>query len=317
MPQVTIVVVPRDRFSVAKRSLESIYRGTTGPFELVYVDGNSPSRVRRYLEREAIHRGFRLIRSDEFLSPNRARNLGLREVRTEYVAFVDNDVEVAPGWLGQLMTCAEETGAWAVGPLIFQGSLQDEIVHICGGVAELKDEGGIRSFREEHLFNGQTLAEVKPEIRRAETDFAEFHCVLFRREVFDRLGACDEGLLSQEEHLDLALLIRQAGGTVYVEPDARVAFPYDALLDDDDLEYARLRWSDDWNRRSTRHFADKWGLDPEGSWATGSIAWGNRHLDHLERLRRRPGSVMKGIVKGVAKTILPRHTYKALQALRD
>ena len=317
MPQVTIVVVPRDRFSVARRSLESIYSNTTGPFELVYVDGNSPSHVKGYLEREAKHRGFRLIRTDEFLSPNRARNLGLRDVRTKYVVFVDNDIEVAPGWLTQLVACAEETGAWAVGPVIFEGPLKDEVVHLCGGTAEFKDEDGVKTFREEHLFNGRTLTELKPEVRRAETGFAEFHCILLRREVFDRFGPCDEGLLSLQEHLDLALLIRQAGGAIYVEPEARVAFPYNDQLDRYDLKYARLRWSDDWNRRSTRHFADKWSLDPEGSWGVGAIAWGNAHLAHLERLRRRPASVLKGIVRGVAKTVLPRQAYKALQDLRD
>src|SRR5262249_24309080 len=47
-PDVTIVVVPRERFSFARASLEALYRHTDPPFHLVYVDGGSPRRVRRY-----------------------------------------------------------------------------------------------------------------------------------------------------------------------------------------------------------------------------------------------------------------------------
>ena len=102
-PQVTIVVVPRERFGLAARSLRSIYEQSDIPFRLVYVDGGSPSGVRRYLERQAEERGFELIRTDHYLSPNQARNLGLRRVKSEYVVFIDNDVVVAPGWLAPLV----------------------------------------------------------------------------------------------------------------------------------------------------------------------------------------------------------------------
>jgi GT2 family glycosyltransferase len=117
-PRITIVVVPRERFSLSARTLESLYAHTTEPFRLVYVDGRSPSRIRRHLEAQARARGFRLVRSDRYLSPNQARNLGLRHVETEYVVFMDNDVLLTPGWLEALVGCADATGAEVVGPLL-------------------------------------------------------------------------------------------------------------------------------------------------------------------------------------------------------
>ena len=309
---VTLVVPPRDRFSRTRRSLESIYRNTDSPFELVYVDGNSPPLVKAYLERESRTRGFRLIRTDHYLSPNQARNLGLREVQTKYVVFIDNDVEVAPGWLAHLLQCAEETGAAAVAPLIFEGSLAGQLIHIFNGIAEFSEVNGVRSFHEEHALNGRTLYEVQAEVRRMPTDFAEFHCVLIRRSILDLVGPCDEEYLSLEEHLDLSLRIKQAGGTIYVEPRAQVAFPYDDLLDASDLAFARLRWSDEWNRRSTLHFVETWKIDPPSLWADQSIAWGNQHRENLERLRRRPSTVLKR----VARDLLPAPAIKALRALR-
>jgi len=57
--QVTIVVVPRERFSYTCQSLESIYEHTQVPFELIYVDGNSPAPIQKYLKTQARVKGFK------------------------------------------------------------------------------------------------------------------------------------------------------------------------------------------------------------------------------------------------------------------
>ena len=73
-PQVTKIVVPRERFSHTERTLEDIYEQTSVPFNLVYVSGKSPVHIQRYLELESQRKGFRLIPAARYLSPNEARN---------------------------------------------------------------------------------------------------------------------------------------------------------------------------------------------------------------------------------------------------
>ena len=102
-PQVTIIVVPRERFSHTERTLNNIYEHTTIPFNLVYVSGKSPARIQQYLELESQRRGFRLIPAAGYLAPNQARNLGIREAHTKYTVFLDNDALVSPGWLEALV----------------------------------------------------------------------------------------------------------------------------------------------------------------------------------------------------------------------
>ncbi|MGB3754791.1 MAG: glycosyltransferase, partial [Rivularia sp. (in: cyanobacteria)] len=116
-PEVTIIVAPRERFSYTRESLESIYEHTQLPFKLIYVDGGSPSHIQNYLETQAAEKQFEVIRTEHYLSPNHARNLGLRKVDTKYVVFIDNDVVVTPGWLKTAVDCAEETNATVVSPL--------------------------------------------------------------------------------------------------------------------------------------------------------------------------------------------------------
>jgi len=81
--------------------------------------------VKHYLEVQAKQKGFHLIRTEHFLSPNQARN-SVAQVDTKYVVFVDNDLLVQrAGW--KISQCADETGAWVVGPLYFEGSQKTKL----------------------------------------------------------------------------------------------------------------------------------------------------------------------------------------------
>lgn len=276
-PAVTLVVVPRERFSYAQKSLEDIYANTDYPFELVYVDGRSPSQVRRYLERAAREKGFRLIREERYLSPNQARNIGLAAVDTPYVVFLDNDVMVTPGWLAALMQAAERSGAWIVGPTILQGDPAAREIHMAGGIAHITEENGRRVFYERHLFSRQHLPKVAEQLKEGPVELLEFHCLLARTDIFDRLGPLDEELLSCNEHIDLSMAVREAGGTVYYEPSSIITYVMPPPFALSDLPYFMVRWSDDWNRRSLQRFRERWNLPADDKY-TGNIGiWAERH----------------------------------------
>ena len=99
-PLVTVVVVPRERFSVARRALRALFASTPEPFRLVYIAAGAPPALARSLARQAQARGFQVVEDRRVLTPNQARNLALPYVDTRYVAFIDNDVLPEPGWLG-------------------------------------------------------------------------------------------------------------------------------------------------------------------------------------------------------------------------
>ncbi|NJO39265.1 MAG: glycosyltransferase [Cyanobacteria bacterium CRU_2_1] len=267
--QITIVVVPRERFSCAVRSLESIYEHTTTPFKLVYVDGNSPAKVRRYLEEQAKDKKFQLICTDYYLYPNQARNLGLAAVKTKYVVFIDNDVMVSPGWLNALVQCAEEMNATVVGPLMCQHEPLHEEVHFAGGESHIwVDSIGRRRLREKMYQQGRKVEQLQSQLQRQKTELAEFHCVLVRTEIFDRLGSLDEKILNTKEHLDFCMSVIQAGGTVYFEPNCIVTYVPGPPLEWSDLHYYMLRWSDAWTLASLHRIRDKWNLAEDGYFQT-------------------------------------------------
>ncbi len=297
MEEVTIAVVPRERFSYARASLEALYRCTDPPFRLVYVDGGSPSRVRRYLESAARERRFDLIRSDGYLAPNRARNLALARVRTNYVVFIDNDVVVSPGWLRPLVQCAEETNAAVVSPLICESLPLHSTIHFAGGDSHIdvvEREGRVeRHLVETILRQGQRVADVRHELRRVETEVAEFHCMLVRTSVFERVGPFDEALLTHRENVDFCMVVAQAGGTVYLEPASIVTYAAYTPLALSDIPFYLLRWNNRWTLATLHHLREKWRLTEDAyflrQYAKPFLDWRRRDfLVHATLLRRMP-----------------------------
>ncbi|ESA33997.1 glycosyltransferase family 2 [Leptolyngbya sp. Heron Island J] len=266
-PDITIVVVPRERFSYTQPSLESIYQYTTLPFKLVYVDGGSPQPVQSYLNQAAAEKGFNLLRTEHFLAPNQARNLGLSQVTTDYVLFIDNDVHVSHGWLEHLWQCAQETDATVICPLTCIGQPLHQKVHLAGGEAriftELKGNTTRRRVHEKHYFVNRAVADVQDQLQRRACEFAEFHCMLIKRSIFDQIGTLDEKLLSTREHIDFCLTVTQAGGRIYCEPDSVVTYVPDILYRWSDLAFFMLRWSDEWEVKSLKQFRKKWNLDKD------------------------------------------------------
>jgi GT2 family glycosyltransferase len=266
-PLVTVVVVPRERFSCTQRCLESVLADTCYPHKLVYVDGGSPRSVHRYLRQRAEAQGFQLVRTRTYLSPNRARNLGLAHADTKYTVFLDNDVVVSPGWLEALVNCAEETGAAVVGPLTCQYEPVHEIVHCaggeCGASEKVRGETVSRSIVDRIYHQGKQVAEIRDQLARCETGVAEFHCLLARTEILETIGGLDEGLFNTKEHIDFCMSVRQAGGTIYFEPSSLVTYLGADGLTWSDLPFYMLRWSDAWELKSLKRLREKWDLDED------------------------------------------------------
>ena len=237
---VTLAVVPRERFSFAERSLEDICRHTPSDVELIYIDGNSPSTD--WVPSVCHNRKLNLIRRPDYLTPNVARNLAAEHVRTKYVAFIDNDVLTSPGWLEKLVACAEETDAWAVGPLYCQGEPVGEEVHMAGGRAHFYEEGGRRFFFESHTSWGKPVHEIVPQLQTGPVELIEFHMMLLRMDAFEEYGKLDEGYLSVHEHVDICLTLNEANRGVFMVPDSVVSYVGPTPLTPSDREYFQLRW---------------------------------------------------------------------------
>lgn len=261
-PLVTVAVMPRERFSLAQHALEKLWARTNERFDLVYIDGRSPLPLQRWLGRQARSRDFRLLSFGSYLSPAIARNLAAAASRTPYIAFVENDMLVSPGWLERLVTAAEATGAGAVGPLLCAGPAEGETIVAAGGEVRVDDGEAGRQLTIAWHASGSPVGIGRGLLRRQETGLLRGDCLLVRREALEQIGRFDEGLLSTRHDVDLCLRLCAAGWPIVLEPAARATCLGPAALKRFDRDFFALRWSDGWNRASLEHFAAKWRLSP-------------------------------------------------------
>ncbi len=266
-PQVTIVVVPHERFNVALESFDSIIEHTGQPYRLVYVDSNSPDYVYKGLMKRQKKYGFTWIRRDYYIQPNQARNIGLEHVHTPYMVFIDNDVLVTPCWLDNLLNCADETGAWLVGPLILEaGAEGNPVIHSTVAKANFDNDSGIL-LNQMTPHHKQSLESLPNKLERCPSELLEYHCILIKMEALVAIGGkIDEGLKNTRSHMDLCFSVRDAGGKIFFEPDSQIKYlRYYPIADKFDEEYVKFRYDDAATLESIRYFEKKWNvkLEPE------------------------------------------------------
>ena len=285
-PLVTVVVVFRERHSFASRSLDSILEHRDYPFVLHYHDSQSPPSVRRELE-AAEARGELTLFTAAPGTPNQLRNQALQAVTTKYVCFIDNDVLVTRGWIETLVATAERTGAGIVFPLYLMGEFEVDRIHMAGGKNHLSEKNGEIEYNAEHLFANAPASCIVGTLQGGDSDFGEFHCMLLSMAMLHETGPLDEAYLQVNEHIDIAMVARQANYRVIFEPKSVVSYvyanehsPYWLC----DIEPFHRRWSHELAARDVAYLSSKWKLRSLQS----MTSFLNRQIGSMERVHPRP-----------------------------
>ena len=293
-PRVTLVMTARERYSLTEGVIDGIVADTTAPYRFMYLDCASPRWLRDILDARAAEWNLDVVRFDEPLWPQQARDRIIGRIATEYVVFLDNDVTVEPGWLEALIACADETRAGIVAPLYLLGDgVRPAMVHMAGGtlVRQHLPEGVV--LEESHRLQDTDPRQVR--LERGPCDFGEFHCMLVRSSLLHD-GGLDPEILCVHEHIDLALSSKARGYDVYLEPDARVTYLGLAEYMLDDLDFLRKRWAPRDVDTSIAAFCRKHGVvDDERSFGDAR-RFTDRHVALVDpvhrRHRARGGAVM-------------------------
>ena len=254
-----LIVTAREKFNEAVRSLESLYQNTKIDFDLIYLESSGSKKHRAEIVTYQKKQGFELVVLEKFLYPNAARNLGLKRAEKyapEWVAFLDNDVVFAPGWLTELIRVAETMEVAVVSPLICQNGSDFAEVHTAGGTCRVVAGELVEVLGQQ----GEPVATVSPNPRS--TELFEFHCVLFRYHPDLRFNP---KLYNTREHLDASLQVQKEGGRIYLAPQSRVAYLPTRLETLADLLFYELRWSRLHKQKSLAHFARKWNVTVEST----------------------------------------------------
>jgi hypothetical protein len=204
----------------------------------------------------------RIVRKSRFLASNEARNIGADGVQSEWIAFVENDIELSEGWLDRLIAAGERLGATTTYPAYLSDGPGVPLVHGLGAELYVSGPVGRQQLREhQHLLDAR-WPEVRDGLEPVKRVQSEPHTIAIRREFLERMGGFDEGLLSWFDHVDLALHHRRLGAAAWLIPDVTCTYRPPPPLRLGDLGSFNLRWSTTWYRRSLERLCEVWGLDP-------------------------------------------------------
>lgn len=143
VPIVNIIIPLYNKEQTVTRTIESILKQTFQDWQLIVVDDGSTDNsvdVVRQFKDERIH-----VISQENQGPGSARNRGIKEATSEYVAFLDADDQWFPWYLENSIKAIRESNAGFVGSMYYEWPKQTDMTaywnkrHVTEGLFEVTE----------------------------------------------------------------------------------------------------------------------------------------------------------------------------------
>lgn len=208
LPALSVAISTRDRAQALARCLESLWRGTSTPAEVVVVDQSTGPETQRLCEqaRESGHPVVYLRQTPRGLAAS--QNLAIARARHSHVAVTDDDCIVDSDWLAVIqdtLTGTESPGV-VTGRVLPLEPVGDRVYPVAS-----------RTSSEPAEFVGKNV----PWPVGSGNNFA------LKREWFLRIGGCDERLGPGSPgqggvDMDLFYRLLRAGARIRYEPRAVV-----------------------------------------------------------------------------------------------
>lgn len=211
MTTVAVVIPNLNGASFLPGCLEALRRQSRLPTEIVVVDNGSTDDSRALLAQRFPE--VRVIPHSRNLGVARAFNAGIRHTTSAIVVLLNNDTEVEPAWLEELVRPLESPSDVAMTTSKVLLFARRSVLHSAGDRYGRDGMPGNRGVWQED--RGQFDHDLFP-------FGACGAAAAYRRSLFDDLGLFDEGLESYCEDVDLNVRAQLAGYRCQFVPSARV-----------------------------------------------------------------------------------------------
>ncbi len=193
----TIVIPTYNGIDLLRECLASLGAQSFTDFEVLIVDDGSDEDIESFAAAEFPHaRVLRLSQNAGFAA---AVNTGLREVKTDCVMLLNNDMTLEAECLEKLMSAIEESAAAMVAPLVLWKDYPETIYSAGDRIRRngRPESIGFRCLRKDFEFS-ETVFGVSA------------GAAVYRKEVFERVGLLDERFVAYVEDADLSFRARLA-----------------------------------------------------------------------------------------------------------
>jgi GT2 family glycosyltransferase len=226
-PKVSILICHLNGEQIIQNCLSSLIATSYPNFDIhLILNGttdNSEKIIRKFFWRDQFDKKHKvkIYKSDKNLGYTGGFNYLLKEVMKDrelkYIASINNDTEVEPSWLSELVKFAEENKADICQPKI--KSLMDKNkFEYAGASGGFMDKYGY-PFCRGRIFN--TLEEDRGQYDSPVRIFWTCgSCALFRKDLFKKIGFLDEDFFLYVEETDFCWRANLAGAKIYCVPSS-------------------------------------------------------------------------------------------------
>ncbi|QDT76779.1 SPBc2 prophage-derived glycosyltransferase SunS [Gimesia maris] len=202
----SIILVTHNQLAYTQICIESIFKRTIAPFELIVVDNGSTDGTTEYLS--SLDR-VRVIENEENRGFPAAANQGIEIATGDAVLLLNNDTIVTTGWLDSLRTTLrsdEKIGI--VGPL----------TNCTAGPQRIPTKYTLESL-DDFAWSRRVANQYRCELVSDITGF----CMLIDRKILESVGGFDEQFeIGLYEDIDFCKRVRDAGYQLAIAQDAFV-----------------------------------------------------------------------------------------------
>ncbi len=213
IPLVSIITVNYNQADVTCAMLESVKKLTYQNIEVIVVD--NASKENPTIKVKAAYPAAHIILSAENLGFAGGNNLGIRAAKGEYLFFVNNDTELTPDLIQNLLEPFRRIKNLGVAsPKIYYYD-QPEMIQYAGYTP-------INPFTARNSTIGQFELDKGQYNTGRFTPYAHGAAMMVSRKVIEKAGMMPDFFFLYYEELDWCEQIRKAGFEIYYEPQATI-----------------------------------------------------------------------------------------------
>jgi len=219
-PRVSVVIPVYNKLELTQMCLESLARDETAASrEIIVVDNGSTDGTTAWLQQQEAAGKLQAVINSRNGGFAAGCNRGAEEAIGQCILFLNNDMEVTPGWLDPLVTTLDHDPTVGIvgAKLLFP---DQRIQHAGVALVECVEERG-------PVLKGDHIHYRKPADHPAagiaqQLQIVTGACLAIRNELFRELGGFDEGYWNGNEDVDLCLKAGQRGWKVVYRPESVV-----------------------------------------------------------------------------------------------
>lgn len=211
---VSIITINYNQAEITRQFLESAKQLTYPNYEIIVVDNASVQPLCNYIDLNQ-YPHLRLIRSDVNLGFTGGNNLGMQEARGDFFFIINNDTELSPTLIQELLKPFQD----------------DERVGVTCPKIRFFDAPNLvqyAGYNPMNLYTGQATAigfnqqDMGQFDQPHTTYFAHGCAMMVSKKVVQQVGRFAERFFLYYEELDWSQRIRNAGFLIYYQPAATV-----------------------------------------------------------------------------------------------